>query len=317
MKKIVSVRFRSGGKPYYFDPLDFELKRGSHVIVETVRGIEYGTVVGEIREVEDEKIQQPLKPIMRIATPKDDEQDAQNREKEKSAISVAKEKIRKHELDMKLIDVEYTFDRNKIVFYFTADGRVDFRELVKDLAGVFHTRIELRQIGVRDATKMLGGLGSCGRELCCHAYMADFVPVSIKMAKEQNLSLNPGKISGMCGRLMCCLQYESDTYSWLNRKLPRVNDEVTTPYGTVAKVQSVDVLRQRVRVIVDVNDEKEIEEYAVEELKFSKRQGGGGGKKDKNDRKNDRNDRNSHEEKLSKEELKELRELAELEKKDN
>ena len=313
MKKIVSVRFRSGGKPYYFDPLDFELKRGSHVIVETVRGIEYGTVVGGIQEVDDSKIQQPLKPIMRVATPKDDEQDAQNREKEKSAISVAKEKIRKHELDMKLIDVEYTFDRNKIVFYFTADGRVDFRELVKDLAGVFHTRIELRQIGVRDATKMLGGLGSCGRELCCHAYMADFVPVSIKMAKEQNLSLNPGKISGMCGRLMCCLQYESDTYSWLNRKLPRVNDEVTTPYGTVAKVQSVDVLRQRVRVIVDVNDEKEIEEYAVEELKFTKRQGGGG-KKDKNDRKNDRNDRNNHEEKLSKEELKEL---AELEKKDN
>ena len=311
------MRFRNGGKPYYFDPLDFELKRGSHVIVETVRGIEYGTVVGEIREVEDEKIQQPLKPIMRVATAKDDEQDVQNREKEKSAISVAKEKIRKHELDMKLIDVEYTFDRNKIVFYFTADGRVDFRELVKDLAGVFHTRIELRQIGVRDATKMLGGLGSCGRELCCHAYMADFVPVSIKMAKEQNLSLNPGKISGMCGRLMCCLQYESDTYSWLNRKLPRVNDEVTTPYGTVAKVQSVDVLRQRVRVIVDVNDEKEIEEYAVEELRFNKRQGGGnGGKKDKNDRKNDRNnnDRNHHEEKLSKEEL---RELAELEKKDN
>ncbi len=317
MKKIVSVRFRNGGKPYYFDPLDFELKRGSHVIVETVRGIEYGTVVGEIREVEDEKIQQPLKPIMRVATTKDDEQDMQNREKEKSAISVAKEKIRKHELDMKLIDVEYTFDRNKIVFYFTADGRVDFRELVKDLAGVFHTRIELRQIGVRDATKMLGGLGSCGRELCCHAYMADFVPVSIKMAKEQNLSLNPGKISGMCGRLMFCLQCESDTYSWLNRKLPRVNDEVTTPYGTVAKVQSVDVLRQRVRVIVDVNDEKEIEEYAVEELRFNKRQGGGnGGKKDKNDRKNDRNnnDRNHHEEKLSKEEL---RELAELEKKDN
>ncbi|MBO6207333.1 MAG: stage 0 sporulation family protein [Lachnospiraceae bacterium] len=312
MKKIVSVRFRSGGKPYYFDPLEFELKRGSHVIVETVRGIEYGTVVGSIREVEDEKIQQPLKPIMRVATPKDDEQDAQNREKEKSAISVAKEKIRKHELDMKLIDVEYTFDRNKIVFYFTADGRVDFRELVKDLAGVFHTRIELRQIGVRDATKMLGGLGSCGRELCCHAYMADFVPVSIKMAKEQNLSLNPGKISGMCGRLMCCLQYESDTYSWLNRKLPRVGDDVTTPYGNVAKVQSVDVLRQRVRVIVDVNDEKEIEEYAVEELKFTKRQGGG--KNNKNDRKNDRNDRNNHEEKLSKEELKEL---AELEKKDN
>jgi len=309
VKKIVSVRFRSGGKPYYFDPLEFELKRGSHVIVETVRGIEYGTVVGSIREVEDEKIQQPLKPIMRVATPKDDEQDAQNREKEKSAISVAKEKIRKHELDMKLIDVEYTFDRNKIVFYFTADGRVDFRELVKDLAGVFHTRIELRQIGVRDATKMLGGLGSCGRELCCHAYMADFVPVSIKMAKEQNLSLNPGKISGMCGRLMCCLQYESDTYSWLNRKLPRVGDDVTTPYGNVAKVQSVDVLRQRVRVIVDVNDEKEIEEYAVEELKFTKRQGGG--KNNKNDRKNDRN---NHEEKLSKEELKEL---AELEKKDN
>lgn len=307
MKKIVGVRFRSGGKPYYFDPGDYELKRGSHVIVETVRGVEYGTVVGEPREIEDEKVPQPLKPIMRLATPKDDEQDAQNREKEKSAVAVAKEKIRKHELEMKLIDVEYTFDRNKIVFYFTADGRVDFRELVKDLASVFHTRIELRQIGVRDATKMLGGLGSCGRELCCHAYMADFVPVSIKMAKEQNLSLNPSKISGMCGRLMCCLQYESDTYSWLNRKLPRINDEVITPYGMTAKVQSVDVLRQRVRVIVDVNDEKEIEEYAAEELKFTKRQGGGN-KKDRNDRRSDRG------EKLTKEEL---RELAELEKKDN
>ncbi|MBR3306874.1 MAG: stage 0 sporulation family protein [Lachnospiraceae bacterium] len=298
MKTIVGLRFRPGSKIYFFDPGEFQLKRGSHCIVETARGMEYGTAVSAPRELPDEKVPQPLKQIIRIATPQDDERNAENRIKEKEAVTIAKEKIRAHGLDMKLIDVEYTFDRNKVVFYFTADGRVDFRELVKDLAGVFRTRIELRQIGVRDATKMLGGLGSCGRVLCCHSYMGDFIPVSIRMAKEQNLSLNPGKISGMCGRLMCCLQYESDTYAYLNRRLPRIGDEVTTPYGTKGTVQSVDVLRQKVSVIVDVNDEKEIEEYPVEELKFSPRKGkGGGGKKDR------------QEEKLTKEELNELKKL--------
>ncbi len=301
MKTIVGVRFRTGGKVYYFEPGDLKIGRGTHVIVETARGVEFGTAVAPPQELPDEKVTQPLKPIMRLATEKDERQDEENREKEKAAIPVAKEKIRARGLDMKLIDVEYTFDRNKIVFYFTADGRVDFRELVKDLAGVFRTRIELRQIGVRDATKMLGGLGSCGRVLCCHSYMSDFIPVSIRMAKEQNLSLNPGKISGMCGRLMCCLQYEADTYAYLNRRLPRVGDEVTTPYGTPGIVHDVDVLRQRVQVIVDVGDEKEMEEYPVEELKFTRRPRGG--KKDKQD-KQDKN-----REKLTKEELKELEKL--------
>ena len=222
MKTIVGVRFRTGGKVYYFDPGDYAVKKGSHVIVETARGTEYGTVVNDPTQMPDEKVPKELKTIMRIATAKDDERNAENREKEKAAIPVAKEKIRARELDMKLIDVEYTFDRNKIVFYFTADGRVDFRELVKDLAGVFRTRIELRQIGVRDATKLLGGLGSCGRVLCCHSYMNDFIPVSIRRAKEQNLSLNPGKISGMCGRLMCCLQYEEAAYEETKQKMPRV-----------------------------------------------------------------------------------------------
>ncbi|MBP5608922.1 MAG: stage 0 sporulation family protein [Lachnospiraceae bacterium] len=297
MKTIAGIRFRTGGKVYFFDPGEYELKRGSHVIVETARGVEYGTVVGDIRQIEDDKFTQPLKPIMRIATPEDEAIDEENREKEKLAIPIAKERIRSRGLDMKLIDVEYTFDRNKVVFYFTADGRVDFRELVKDLASQFRTRIELRQIGVRDATKLLGGLGSCGRVLCCHSYMSDFIPVSIKMAKEQGLSLNPGKISGMCGRLMCCLQYEADTYAYLNRRLPRIGDEVTTPSGTTGTVQSVDVLHQKVQVIVDVNDEKEMEEYPVEELKFTKRTHGGGKKDNKN------------QEKLSKEELQELKKL--------
>ena len=306
MKTIVGVRFRTGGKVYFFDPGDHQITRGSHVIVETARGVEYGTAVAPPQEMPDEKITQPLKPIMRMATEKDEQQDAENREKEKAAIPVAKEKIRARGLDMKLIDVEYTFDRNKIVFYFTADGRVDFRELVKDLAGVFRTRIELRQIGVRDATKMLGGIGSCGRVLCCHSYMSDFIPVSIRMAKEQNLSLNPGKISGMCGRLMCCLQYEADTYAYLNRRLPRVGDEVTTPYDTPGIVHDVDVLRQRVQVIVDVGDEKEMEEYPVDELKFTRRPRNG--KKEKGE-KNEKN-----REKLTKEELKEL---EKLEKQDN
>ena len=207
MKRIIGVRFRSAGKIYFFDPLDFEVKRNDHVIVETARGIEYGTVVGDIREVDDSEVTQPLKPVLRVATKKDDEQEQKNKEKEKDAFKICLEKIHARGLEMKLIDAEYTFDNNKILFYFTADGRIDFRELVKDLAGVFRTRIELRQIGVRDETKIRGGIGVCGRPVCCNTYLSDFIPVSIKMAKEQNLSLNPTKISGVCGRLMCCLKH--------------------------------------------------------------------------------------------------------------
>ena len=204
MKKIIGVRFRTAGKIYFFDPKDYEVKRGDHVIVETARGVEYGTVVGDPKEVPEEEIVQPLKEVIRIATDKDDEQELKNKEKEKEAFKICLEKIANRGLEMKLIDAEYTFDNNKVLFYFTADGRVDFRELVKDLASVFRTRIELRQIGVRDETKIRGGIGICGRPLCCHAHLSDFIPVSIKMAKEQNLSLNPTKISGVCGRLMCC-----------------------------------------------------------------------------------------------------------------
>ena len=256
MIKVIGVRFRTAGKIYYFDPLQFDVKRGDHVIVETARGVEYGTVVGNPRMVEDDKVIQPLKPVLRIATERDDEQEASNKQKEKNAFRICQEKIAKHGLDMKLIDAEYTFDNNKVLFYFTADGRIDFRELVKDLASVFKTRIELRQIGVRDETKILGGIGICGRVLCCHSHLSEFVPVSIKMAKEQNLSLNPTKISGVCGRLMCCLKHEEETYEDLNRRLPGVGDYVTTDDGLKGEVASVNVLRQLVKVLVDVNDEK-------------------------------------------------------------
>ena len=276
MAKIIGVRFRTAGKIYYFDPLRFSVKRGDHVIVETARGVEYGTVVGEPREVDDKKVVQPLKPVLRVATERDDEQEAGNKLKEKEAFRICQEKIRKHGLDMKLIDAEYTFDNNKVLFYFTADGRVDFRELVKDLASVFKTRIELRQIGVRDETKILGGIGICGRVLCCHSHLSEFIPVSIKMAKEQNLSLNPGKISGVCGRLMCCLKYEEETYEELNRRLPNTGDYVTTDDGLRGEVASVNVLRQQVKVIVELGDEKEIREYKVDQLKFKRRQHGRG-----------------------------------------
>ncbi len=271
MIKVIGVRFRTAGKIYYFDPGTLEIKKGDHVIVETARGIEYGTVVGEPREVEDEKVVQPLKAVLRVATTKDDEQEAANKLKEKDAFQICLEKIKKHELPMKLIDAEYTFDNNKVLFYFTADGRIDFRELVKDLASVFKTRIELRQIGVRDETKIVGGIGICGRPLCCHTHLSEFVPVSIKMAKEQNLSLNPTKISGVCGRLMCCLNHEEETYEELNRKLPNVGDFVTTANGLKGEVHSVNVLRQLVKVIVDVDDEKEIQEYKVDELRFKRK----------------------------------------------
>ena len=271
MVKVIGVRFRTAGKIYFFDPLKFDVKRGDHVLVETARGIEYGTVVGDPKEVEDDKVIQPLKPVLRVATARDTEQENANKQKEREAFKICLEKIKKHKLDMKLIDAEYTFDNNKVLFYFTADGRIDFRELVKDLASVFKTRIELRQIGVRDETKIMGGIGICGRTLCCHAHLSEFVPVSIKMAKEQNLSLNPTKISGMCGRLMCCLKHEEETYEYLNRKLPNVGDYVTTDDGLKGEVHSVNVLRQLVKVLIENNDEKEIREYKVEQLRFKKR----------------------------------------------
>ncbi len=271
MVKVIGVRFRSAGKIYFFDPLQFDIKKGDSVIVETARGIEFGTVVGGIREIEEASVVQPLKPVLRIATTRDVEQEAANKEKEKEAFRVCLEKIRKHNLEMKLIDAEYTFDNNKVLFYFTADGRIDFRELVKDLAAVFKTRIELRQIGVRDETKIVGGIGICGRPLCCHTHLSEFIPVSIKMAKEQNLSLNPTKISGVCGRLMCCLKHEEETYEDLNYRLPNVGDYVTTEDGHKGEVQSVNVLRQLVKVIIDKNDEKEIQEYKVEQLRFKKK----------------------------------------------
>jgi len=262
MIKVIGVRFRNAGKIYYFSPGNMDIKTGDHVIVETARGIEYGY----------DQISQPLKPVIRIATQDDVRREAKNREKEKDAFKICQEKIRKHNLEMKLIDVEYTFDNNKILFYFTADGRIDFRELVKDLASVFKTRIELRQVGVRDETKIVGGVGICGRALCCHSYLTEFIPVSIKMAKEQNLSLNPTKISGVCGRLMCCLKNEEETYEYLNSKLPGIGDYVTTDDGLKGEVQSVNVLRQLVKVIVVVEkDEKEIREYKVEQLKFKPR----------------------------------------------
>ena len=268
MKNVIGVRFRTAGKVYYFDPKELDFKRNEHVIVETARGVEYGTVVMPNTDVEDDKVIQPLKPVIRKATEEDAVTEEKNREKEKNAYKICLEKIHKHQLEMKLIDAEYTFDNNKVLFYFTADGRIDFRELVKDLAAVFKTRIELRQIGVRDETKILGGIGMCGRPLCCHTYLSDFVPVSIKMAKEQNLSLNPTKISGICGRLMCCLKNEEDTYEELNKKLPNVGDNVTTDDGFKGEVASVNVLRQLVKVIIEVDDEKEIKEYKVNQLRF-------------------------------------------------
>ncbi|MDD6858460.1 MAG: stage 0 sporulation family protein [Lachnospiraceae bacterium] len=271
MVNVIGVRFRKAGKIYFFSLAGIEVEEGQHVIVETARGVEYGRVVLGSRDVEDDKIVQPLKSIIRVATPEDDEIDAKNREKEKKAAVICAEKIRKHGLEMKLIDTEYTFDNNKVLFYFTADGRIDFRELVKDLASVFKTRIELRQIGVRDETKALGGYSICGRPLCCNTYLSDFVPVSIKMAKEQNLSLNPTKISGVCGRLMCCLKNEEETYEELNKNLPGIGDYVTTDDGLKGEVHSVSVLRQLVKVIVETGDVKEIREYKVEQLKFKKR----------------------------------------------
>lgn len=272
MTKIIGVRFREVGKIYYFSPGTLDIKVGDKVIVETSRGLEYGNVVLGVREVSDESISSPLKNVIRMASDEDSKNVSENREKEKEAFKICKEKILEHGLEMKLISVEYTFDNTKLLFYFTADGRIDFRDLVKDLAVIFKVRIELRQVGVRDETKLVGGIGSCGRPLCCHSYLSDFVPVSIKMAKDQNLSLNPQKISGVCGRLMCCLKNEADTYEELNRNLPAENDVVLIKGGKKGVVASVSVLRQTVKVIVEKeHDEKEVLEYHVSELKFRPR----------------------------------------------
>lgn len=272
MTTVVGVRFRRVGKIYYFDPAGLEINAGDNVIVETARGVEYGHVAMAPRDVEDDRVVLPLKPVMRKATPEDDAADAANREKEKDAFKICLEKIAKHGLEMKLIECEYTFDNNKVLFYFTADGRIDFRELVKDLASVFRTRIELRQIGVRDETKTVGGIGICGRPLCCATYLSEFVPVSIKMAKEQNLSLNPTKISGTCGRLMCCLKHEEEAYEYLNSRLPNEGDIVTTKDGMKGEVASVSVLKQLVKVVVTLDgDEKEVREYKAEDLRFNRK----------------------------------------------
>lgn len=272
MIKVIGVRFRTAGKIYFFSPGKLEIRQGDHVIVETARGVEFGRVVSGPKEVKEEEVVQPLKSVIRIATEQDEKTEEKNREKEKEAFQICLEKIRKHGLEMKLIDAEYTFDNNKVLFYFTADGRIDFRELVKDLAAVFRTRIELRQIGVRDETKIRGGIGICGRPLCCHTYLSEFAAVSIKMAKEQNLSLNPMKISGVCGRLMCCLTNEEETYEELNSQLPSVGDPVTTCDGLTGTVHSLSVLRKLVKVVVNLeDDEKEIREYHADELKFKPR----------------------------------------------
>lgn len=268
MIKVVGVRFKKAGKIYYFDPVDMDIQKDTYVVVETARGIEFGECVIGIKEISENDIVAPLKSVLRIATEEDINKHFKNKDKEKDAFEICLKKIQEHGLTMKLIDVEYTFDNNKVIFYFTADGRVDFRELVKDLAAIFKTRIELRQIGVRDEAKMLGGLGPCGRPMCCSTFLGDFASVSIKMAKEQNLSLNPTKISGICGRLMCCLKNEQEAYEELNSNLPDIGEKVKTFDGFKGEVVSVNVLRQKVKIVVEVDDEREIKEYAIDELKF-------------------------------------------------
>jgi cell fate regulator YaaT (PSP1 superfamily) len=268
MVTVVGVRFKKAGKVYYFSPGNLQIKQSENIIVETARGIEFGECVIAPKEVDENEIVSPLKNVIRIASEDDIKKHNENKEKEKEAFSVCLDKIQQHNLKMKLIDVEYTFDNNKVIFYFTADGRVDFRELVKDLAAIFRTRIELRQIGVRDEAKMIGGLGPCGRTLCCSTFLGDFAPVSIKMAKEQNLSLNPTKISGICGRLMCCLNYEQDTYEQIRKRLPRVSSIVNTPYGK-GDVISNSVVKENVKVKIKTEDGEEIiKEVYIDELEL-------------------------------------------------
>lgn len=268
MTKVIGVRFRKAGKVYYFSPGDEDIKTGQHVIVETARGVEYGYVVLGAHDVDDDKVVQPLKPVIRVATEADEETERNNKEKEKEAFKICLEKIKKHELEMKLIDTEYTFDNNKVLFYFTADGRIDFRELVKDLASVFKTRIELRQIGVRDETKIIGALGVCGRKVCCASFLSEFEPVSVKMAKEQSLSTNPQKISGACGKLICCLNYEESTYEDAYKTLPRPGSYVKTPEGNGIVVEvSVPLDRASVRLESEGNAIKQFNKADLKVLK--------------------------------------------------
>lgn len=287
--KVVGVRFKKAGKIYYFEPSEDKYERGQAVIVETARGIEYGYIELTEKDVDESELILPLKKVIRIATAEDTENNEKNRQKEKDAFGICLEKIAKHGLDMKLVDVELTFDGNKIIFYFTSGGRVDFRELVKDLAAVFRIRIELRQIGIRDEAKMLNGIGVCGRTLCCATFLSDFHPVSIKMAKDQNLSLNPTKISGICGRLMCCLKYEQDVYEELIKDLPKEGDIISTPEGD-GEVLSVSVLKRTIKAAVrtDPNKDAQVGFFAPEEIKIIKRK------------------RRGREENISKEELKEI-----------
>ena len=266
MATVIGVRFKKAGKVYYFDPCEVWPRPGDSVVVETARGVEFGEVVTGAREVADEQIVAPLKKVVRIATEEDIRRAEYNEKREEEAFRVCQEKVAKHKLEMKLVSVEYTFDNSKIIFYFTANGRVDFRELVKDLAGVFKMRIELRQIGVRDEAKMLGGLGSCGRPICCGTFLGDFQPVSIKMAKEQNLSLNPTKISGLCGRLMCCLKYEQDYYSQTLKKLPKVGKDIVTPDG-VGVLAEINAIRERVKVRIKIDDDFDVREYAIADVR--------------------------------------------------
>lgn len=263
MYDVVGVRFKKAGKIYYFDPGDLSIQKDEFVIVETVRGVEYGRVVTPRKQVGEKDVVLPLKKVVRIADQKDRLIVEENKTAAKEAYDVCSEKVNEHQLDMKLVDVEYTFDRNKVIFYFTADGRVDFRELVKDLASIFRTRIELRQIGVRDEAKMLGGIGPCGRMLCCSTFLGDFDPVSIKMAKDQNLSLNPTKISGLCGRLMCCLKYENDEYETAKEQLPDLGEMIVTPNGP-GKVVGLNILGRVMQV--DVAGQERVLEYTLEEI---------------------------------------------------
>ncbi|KHO40288.1 PSP1 domain-containing protein [Clostridium tetani] len=266
MIKVVGVRFKKAGKIYYFDPGDLKIEKGQNVIVETIRGIEFGQCVTGEKEIKENEIVSPLKSVIRKSNKEDEEKHSENKNKEKEAFDICLEKIKEHKLEMKLIDVEYTFDNNKVIFYFTADGRVDFRDLVKDLASIFKTRIELRQIGVRDEAKMIGGLGPCGRAMCCSTYLGDFVPVSIKMAKEQNLSLNPTKISGICGRLMCCLNFEQETYEEIRKKLPKVGSIINSEYGEGEVVEN-SVVKEMVKVKIKLpSGDDVIEEISMHDL---------------------------------------------------
>ena len=269
MIKVVGVRFKKAGKVYYFDPTDLNIQKGDYVIVETARGIEFGECVIAIKEIDESEIISTLKSVIRIADSKDIAKHKENKDKESSALNICLKKIQEHGLEMKLIDVEYTFDNNKVIFYFTADGRIDFRELVKDLATIFKTRIELRQIGVRDEAKMIGGLGPCGRSMCCSTFLGDFTSVSIKMAKEQGLSLNPTKISGICGRLMCCLNYEQSTYESIRKKLPKQGSIVQTEDGK-GEVISNSTVKESVKVKIRLDDEEVLKDYKIKDVKLIK-----------------------------------------------